>query len=103
MLSPPGNFIVPTSLPVLIIVLIEQREHRNCHSIRMQSWNSDRTLVCEYPFASPTVACYKPPRGMQTEDTIPHPTSERSFAADIKLYYDLQVAQPAPAPLLIAL
>src|SRR5216684_879715 len=40
---------------------------------------------------------------MQTEDRIPHPTSERSLSVKIKLYYDLQVAQPAPAPLLIAL
>src|SRR6266849_1036135 len=40
---------------------------------------------------------------MQTEDTTPQPTSERSLSAEIKLYYDLQSAAPAPAPLLIAL
>lgn len=40
---------------------------------------------------------------MQTESTTHHPTTERSLSAEIKLYYDLQVAQPAPVPLLIAL
>jgi len=40
---------------------------------------------------------------MQTEDTAHHPTTERSLSAEIKLYYDLQVAGPRPAPLLIAL
>jgi phospholipase/carboxylesterase len=35
---------------------------------------------------------------MQTESI-----AERSIAAEIKLYYDLRPAQPAPAPLLIAL
>jgi predicted esterase len=40
---------------------------------------------------------------MQTEDATHHPTTERSLSAEIKLYYDLQVAPPAPAPLLIAL
>ena len=40
---------------------------------------------------------------MQTENTTHHPTSERSLSAEIKLYYDLQVAGTAPAPLLIAL
>jgi predicted esterase len=36
---------------------------------------------------------------MQTQNT----TTERSLSAEIKLYYDLRAAQPAPAPLLIAL
>ena len=40
---------------------------------------------------------------MQTENTTQHPTTERSLSAEIKLYYDLSEAQPAPAPLLIAL
>jgi phospholipase/carboxylesterase len=40
---------------------------------------------------------------MQTEDTTHPSTSERSLSAEIRLYYDLQVAKPAPAPLLIAL
>lgn len=35
---------------------------------------------------------------MQTENT-----TERSLSAEIKLYYDLREAQPAPAPLLIGL
>ena len=40
---------------------------------------------------------------MQTESTTRHPPTERSLSIEIKLYYDLQVAEPAPAPLLIAL
>ena len=40
---------------------------------------------------------------MQTENTPLHSTTERSLSAEIKLYYDLQVAETAPAPLLIAL
>jgi phospholipase/carboxylesterase len=40
---------------------------------------------------------------MQTENTTRQPTTERSLSAEIKLYYDLQVAKPTPAPLLIAL
>ncbi|HMG74829.1 MAG TPA: hypothetical protein VK582_15110 [Pyrinomonadaceae bacterium] len=40
---------------------------------------------------------------MQTEDTTHHPTTEHALSAELKLYYDLQVAKPAPAPLLIAL
>ena len=39
---------------------------------------------------------------MQTEDNTHHPTTERSLSAEIKLYYDLQVAKTATAPLLIA-
>ena len=37
---------------------------------------------------------------MQTETTT---QTDRSVSAEIKLYYDLSVAQPTPAPLLIAL
>jgi phospholipase/carboxylesterase len=40
---------------------------------------------------------------MQTETTTQHPGTERSLSAEIKLYYDLQLAKAAPAPLLIAL
>src|SRR5260221_7702682 len=40
---------------------------------------------------------------MQTETTTQHPATERSLSAEIKLYYDLQLAKAAPAPLLIAL
>lgn len=40
---------------------------------------------------------------MQTEDTTQSSTTERSLSAQIKLYYDLDVAGTAPAPLLIAL
>src|SRR2546426_4954262 len=40
---------------------------------------------------------------MQTENATHHPTIERSLSAEVKLYYDLQAADPAPAPLLIAL
>jgi phospholipase/carboxylesterase len=40
---------------------------------------------------------------MQTESTTHHSATERSLSAEIKLYYDLRAAQPAPAPLLIAL
>ncbi len=40
---------------------------------------------------------------MQTENTTHHSTTERSLSAEIKLYYDLQMAETAPAPLLIAL
>jgi len=40
---------------------------------------------------------------MQTEGTTLRPATERSLSAEIKLYYDLQVGGPAPAPLLIAL
>jgi phospholipase/carboxylesterase len=40
---------------------------------------------------------------MQTEDTTHSSTTERSLTAQIKLYYDLDVARTAPAPLLIAL
>ena len=40
---------------------------------------------------------------MQTESTTRHPPTERSLSVEIKLYYDLSVAQSAPAPLLIAL
>ena len=36
---------------------------------------------------------------MQTQNT----STERSLSAEIKLYYDLRAAEPAPAPLLIAL
>lgn len=38
---------------------------------------------------------------MDSKDTTT--TTERSLSAEIKLYYDLQPATPAPAPLLIAL
>jgi predicted esterase len=40
---------------------------------------------------------------MQTENTTLRPATERSLNAEIKLYYDLQVAKPGPGPLLIAL
>jgi phospholipase/carboxylesterase len=40
---------------------------------------------------------------MQTKNTTHHSTTERSLSTEIKLYYDLQVAKPTPAPLLIAL
>ena len=40
---------------------------------------------------------------MQTENTTLRPTVERELNAEVKLYYDLHVAEPAPAPLLIAL
>ncbi|MDX6403084.1 MAG: phospholipase/carboxylesterase [Blastocatellia bacterium] len=40
---------------------------------------------------------------MQTEDTTHSSPTERSLSAQIKLYYDLDVAGTAPAPLLIAL
>src|SRR5229473_8470737 len=40
---------------------------------------------------------------MQTENRTQHSATERSLSAEIKLYYDLQMAEPAPAPLLIAL
>src|SRR6266403_1962360 len=40
---------------------------------------------------------------MQTETTTQHSATERSLSAQIKLYYDLQLAKAAPAPLLIAL
>jgi predicted esterase len=40
---------------------------------------------------------------MQTENTTHNLATERSVSAEIKLYYDLQLAEPAPAPLLIAL
>jgi phospholipase/carboxylesterase len=40
---------------------------------------------------------------MQTEDTTHSSTTERSLSAEIKLYYDLDGAGTAPAPLLIAL
>jgi phospholipase/carboxylesterase len=40
---------------------------------------------------------------MQTETTTPRPATERSLPAEIKLYYDLRMGKPAPAPLLIAL
>ena len=40
---------------------------------------------------------------MQTENTTLRPATERALNAEIKLYYDLQLARPAPAPLLIAL
>ena len=40
---------------------------------------------------------------MQTENTTLRPATERSLNAAIKLYYDLKTAEPAPAPLLIAL
>src|SRR5260370_38564246 len=40
---------------------------------------------------------------MQSEDTNSRPATERALNAEIKLYYDLQLARPAPAPLLIAL
>jgi phospholipase/carboxylesterase len=40
---------------------------------------------------------------MQTESTIHASAVERSLSAEIKLYYDLQVAKSLPAPLLIAL
>ena len=40
---------------------------------------------------------------MQTENRTQHSATERSLSAEIKLYYDLQTAAPAPAPLLIAL
>src|SRR3989440_12905525 len=40
---------------------------------------------------------------MQTESNTQHSTIERSLSAEIKVYYDLQVAKPSPAPLLIAL
>src|SRR5712671_337235 len=40
---------------------------------------------------------------MQTETTTLHPATERSLNGEIKLYYDLKTAEPAPAPLLIAL
>jgi phospholipase/carboxylesterase len=40
---------------------------------------------------------------MPTETTTLRPATERSLSAEIKLYYDLRVSKPAPAPLLIAL
>jgi phospholipase/carboxylesterase len=40
---------------------------------------------------------------MQTENTTHHSTTERALSAEMKLYYDLQVAGTAAAPLLIAL
>lgn len=40
---------------------------------------------------------------MQTEITSTKPASERSLAAEFKLYYDLQIPQLTPAPLLVAL
>jgi predicted esterase len=40
---------------------------------------------------------------MQTEGTTLRPATERSLSAEIKLYYNLRVGGPAPAPLLIAL
>jgi polyhydroxybutyrate depolymerase len=40
---------------------------------------------------------------MQTGDTTHRPATERSLSAEIKLYYDLQAADPGRAPLLIAL
>ncbi len=40
---------------------------------------------------------------MQTEDTTLRTATERSVSAEIKIYYDLQMSQSAPAPLLIAL
>lgn len=40
---------------------------------------------------------------MQTETTTLRPVTERSLSAEIKLYYDLRMGKPAPAPLLIAL
>jgi len=40
---------------------------------------------------------------MKTEDPTHAAATERSLTAEIKLYYDLQAAQTAPAPLLIAL
>lgn len=40
---------------------------------------------------------------MKAEDTTHHPPTERSISTEIKLYYDLRAAEPAPAPLLIAL
>ena len=40
---------------------------------------------------------------MQTENTTHASAVERSLSAEIKLYYDLQVAKASPAPLLIAL
>jgi phospholipase/carboxylesterase len=40
---------------------------------------------------------------MQTETTTLRPVTERSLPAEIKLYYDLRMGKPAPAPLLIAL
>jgi phospholipase/carboxylesterase len=40
---------------------------------------------------------------MQTENTTQEHAIERSLSAEIKIYYDLQPARPAPAPLLIAL
>jgi predicted esterase len=40
---------------------------------------------------------------MQTENTTLRPATERSVSAEIKIYYDLRVAERAPAPLLVAL
>jgi predicted esterase len=40
---------------------------------------------------------------METENTTNQFITERSLSAEIKLYYDLQAPQSAPAPLLIAL
>jgi phospholipase/carboxylesterase len=40
---------------------------------------------------------------MQTENNTLRPAIERTLKAEIKLHYDLLVAKPAPAPLLIAL
>ncbi len=40
---------------------------------------------------------------MQTENTTLRSAIERPLSAEIKLYYDLQVAEASPAPLLIAL
>ena len=40
---------------------------------------------------------------MDTEPTLQTATTERSLSAEIKLYYDVHVPQPRPAPLLIAL
>ena len=40
---------------------------------------------------------------MQTETTTQHPATERSLSAEVKLYYDLQLAKAVPAPLLIGL
>ena len=40
---------------------------------------------------------------MENETPTNQFTTERSLSAEIKLYYDLQSATPAPAPLLIAL
>jgi len=40
---------------------------------------------------------------METEKPTNQFTTERSLSAEIKLYYDLQPATPAPAPLLIGL